>query len=157
MDLKLRWSPYSSDEARAHYRLTAPPPPPLFFMERGGREAHMIYSWCRSSPRRSKKKQITYLSSCHIWKPELSSALSVFPSRSRCSYSMPKHDCAIDQSTSLLHTWLWRQVSKLNSENAKVRYWPILRDQHSFWCVVLQQITGTPCTENFPCLIGRIQ
>ena len=42
------------------------------------------------------------------------------------------------------------RLSDLNSESAKVQYWPIHYNRDSLGCAVKRQIAGTPSTENFP-------
>ena len=92
----------------AHDRLSAHP---LFFTVRGGTaSATLMKNLTKPSPRRSKKSEITYLSSCRVCKPALKSAVCAVPSGFRCSYS--SQDCNIDQSTILLHVGLLRQASE---------------------------------------------
>ena len=85
--------------SRAHARISAQD---LFFMVRGGMaSATVIKQLVKLSPRRSKKSEITYLSSCRVCKPALNSAISAVPSLSHYSYS--PHDRSIDQLTIFSH------------------------------------------------------
>ena len=63
---------YSPDKAHS----------PIFRGKWGTRKRQRSLSYVKSPPR-SNQHQITYLSSCLVWKPALSSALSAVPSRSR--------------------------------------------------------------------------
>ena len=68
----------------------------LFFTVRGGMtSANVTEKLVKLPPRRSKKSEITYLSSCRVCKPALNSAISAVPLRSYCSYS--PHDRTFDQ------------------------------------------------------------
>ena len=70
----------------------------------------MSWKLLKLPPRRSKKSEITYLSSCRVCKPALNSTISAVPLCSHCSYS--PHDRTIDQLTIFSHAELLRQMSK---------------------------------------------
>ena len=100
-------------------------------------------------PPRSKKSEITYLSSCYACKPALNSAILAVPSCSHCSYSL--YGRTIDQLTIFSHAGLLRQASR-HAEQREREGAITTRcyNRQSLRCAVKRKIAGNPSTENLP-------
>ena len=77
---------------------------PIFHSYRGNGQRKCHEKLVKLPPRRSKKSETTYLSSCRVCKPALNSAILAVPLCSRGSY-LP-HDRTIDQLTIFPHAGL---------------------------------------------------